>query len=285
MNKTSHDNHDNPLVSVYIPTKDRPDLLKRAIVSVLSQTYKNIEIVISDDGSGHETYEVVTSFQKHNSNIVYIRSPSSRGACVARNRALKHASGKFITGLDDDDYFTPDRIDKFLKSWKPGISFLCSLFYTYDGNKYLPSHYYNRTITFSEQLRRNYVGSQIFTKRDYLINNNLFFDEEYPAWQDQDYFTRLLLNLGHAKRVYCRTYICHVDHDHDRITSPRNTLLGYRLYSKRFKCYMSRSQRISLIINTNLLRGQRMRKRWLWICLRSGNFWDLFRLLNSSIKF
>ena len=74
-----------PLVSVYITTKNRVTMLNRAVHSVLEQTYPNVEIIISDDGSTDETQQQVNKWCEQYTNIVYIRSSASKGACHARN--------------------------------------------------------------------------------------------------------------------------------------------------------------------------------------------------------
>ncbi|HAY4006682.1 TPA: glycosyltransferase family 2 protein, partial [Escherichia coli] len=105
-------NNGNELVSVYIPTHNRVDMLERAIMSVLKQSYPNIEIIVSDDGSQDNTKKIVTSYMQQYSNIKYVFSSEAKGACHARNLAIAKASGTYITGLDDDDEFTQDRIEE-----------------------------------------------------------------------------------------------------------------------------------------------------------------------------
>ena len=271
-----------PLVSVYIPTKNRAEMLKRAIDSVLAQTYKNLEIVVSDDGSTDETPDVMRVYCEAHNNIKYIRSSVSEGACAARNKAIMAATGEFITGLDDDDRFTPERVSSFIDNWAPRISFLCTLGCTYDGKNYHKSRYYNKTIKYAQQVRRNYVGTQIFTKTAYLKEHKIFFDERFPAWQDYDLFTRLLLELGPAKRVMKRTYIQHTDHEQGRITNPRRILKGYRLFLAKNKKNMSKSQRASLIINANILRDHQVGIHFVYKCIKLGNLWDAVKVLKKQ---
>ena len=106
-----------PLVSIYIPTKNRLKLLKRAINSVRAQTYPNTEIIIVDDGSTDGTKEYLKTLEKE-SNIVVIYRDKSYGATDARNLAIKKSKGDFLTGLDDDDFILPDRIEYFVNFWE-----------------------------------------------------------------------------------------------------------------------------------------------------------------------
>lgn len=97
-----------PLVSAIITTHNRLDLLKRAINSVLSQTYKNIECIVISDNSTDGTDEYCNSLE----GVKYISIPASdsRGANYARNVGVNISKGHYIAFLDDDDYWLPEKI-------------------------------------------------------------------------------------------------------------------------------------------------------------------------------
>ena len=106
----------NQLVSVVIPTFNRPVYLNRAIKSVLEQTYKPIEIIVVDDNNPEdiarkETETIMESFTSY-PNIIYIRHNRNKNGSAARNTGLKNAKGKYITFLDDDDEIAPRKIQK-----------------------------------------------------------------------------------------------------------------------------------------------------------------------------
>ncbi len=97
----------SPLVTVWVPTLNRQDMLKRALNSVLAQSYDNIEIFIVDNGSTDNTEAVVADYMAKYDSIRYHKFDENKGACAARNYAITHAKGFFVTGLDDDDEFLP----------------------------------------------------------------------------------------------------------------------------------------------------------------------------------
>lgn len=101
---------ESPLVTIYTITRNRADLLPRAMNSVLSQTYKNIEYILIDSASTDNTQEVVASFK--DDRIRYIRLEENRtfGQCI--NLAASMATGKYFTELDDDDEYVLDKIEK-----------------------------------------------------------------------------------------------------------------------------------------------------------------------------
>jgi glycosyltransferase domain-containing protein len=110
-------NQQPPLVSVIIPTYNRPNYVKRAVESILNQTYKNIEIVIVDGSTNDVTEKAIQPYSIHH-QIHYIRQneihngsleQNISNASRARNEGVKAAKGKYIATLDDDDFWCNER--------------------------------------------------------------------------------------------------------------------------------------------------------------------------------
>ncbi len=95
-----------PLVSVIIPTYNRPLYLKQAIESAIRQKYQNIEIIVSDDCSSESPQALVESFQ--DSRIRFYRNPQNLGICLNVVNAFKQAKGKYVASLNDDDMWNED---------------------------------------------------------------------------------------------------------------------------------------------------------------------------------
>jgi len=96
------------MVSVIIPTYNRAKLLKKAIASVLAGSYKDIEIIVVDNGSVDNTKEVVDSFE----GVQYLKIPNSGGAATPKNVGIKKARGEYIATLDDDDIWFKNKLEK-----------------------------------------------------------------------------------------------------------------------------------------------------------------------------
>jgi glycosyltransferase involved in cell wall biosynthesis len=103
-------NESSPLVSAVIPTRNRPDLVCRAIRTVLSQTYRNIEIVVVVDGRDSATIEALGQFSGANLRILALES--SVGGSEARNLGVRNARGTWVALLDDDDEWMPTKIEE-----------------------------------------------------------------------------------------------------------------------------------------------------------------------------
>lgn len=104
---------DNPLITIIIRTCNRPHILRYALESVKQQTYKNIEVIVVEDGKANSV-EAIHQFRDF-INIKYIYSNNHIGRAAAGNMALQAAVGDYINFLDDDDLLYPNHIELLVK--------------------------------------------------------------------------------------------------------------------------------------------------------------------------
>jgi len=100
-----------PLVSVIMATYNKADYIERAVKSVLAQNYKNIELIIVDDGSTDGTKELIQPFLSD--QRIYYFQEENKGVSIARNNGVRISKGKYIAILDSDDFWC--QIDKLEK--------------------------------------------------------------------------------------------------------------------------------------------------------------------------
>ncbi|QCJ45309.1 glycosyltransferase family 2 protein [Bacillus sp. S3] len=100
-----------PKVSVIVPLYNGEKYIEETILSIINQTYKNIEIIVIDDGSSDQSAVITKNLMKQYSNIKYIYQ-NNQGVSVARNKGMKEASGEFVTFLDSDDFWHTQKIEK-----------------------------------------------------------------------------------------------------------------------------------------------------------------------------
>jgi len=227
-------NSTEKLVTVYIPTYNRPLLLERAIKSVIKQTYPAIEIIVVDDGSTDNTAEVLKLLMAKYSNLRVFSHQRSKGACAARNLAIENAKGFYITGLDDDDEFLPHRVSDFVENYSADYSFLCATSIQVNKTEQLKRLERNSFISWAEIKNKNHVGNQIFIERSRLTVN-LRFSEEMPAWQDYELWFRLIKEYGTAYRVDNHSYKVDVGSAVDRISTSSKAYLGFCKFIERHK--------------------------------------------------
>jgi glycosyltransferase involved in cell wall biosynthesis len=98
-----------PLFSIIIPTYNRADRLKIALLSLCNQTIKNFEVIVADDGSTDNTREIVESF-KNQLSLKYIWEENWGGPARPRNLGIKLAKGDWICFLDSDDFWFPEKL-------------------------------------------------------------------------------------------------------------------------------------------------------------------------------
>jgi len=109
----------NPVVSVIIPTYNRAEDLKRAIDSVLKQTFQDFEILIIDNHSSDATDEMISHI---NNATIFVHKINNRGIIAAsRNLGIKAARGKYIAFLDSDDWWTVDKLNRSVEELDKGM--------------------------------------------------------------------------------------------------------------------------------------------------------------------
>lgn len=190
------------MVSVVIPTHNRADLIGRAIVSVLNQSYKDIELLIVSDGSTDETKTVVDEFINKDKRVRYHEYFPSKGGNFARNAGIHLSVGEYVAFLDDDDEWLPDKLTKQLdvmQSDKKNVLVYtgCNIIYVNDGVKYSAIPKLQGDLG-KQILLDNYVGSTstVILKKSVLSKSGEF-DENLQALQDYDLWIRIA-QQGHV---------------------------------------------------------------------------------------
>lgn len=131
----------NPLISVYVPTHNRANLLmERALPSVLRQTYRNIEVIVCAHGCTDGTHIAVSALAARDSRVRLIRVERNKtypptaenhwlaGPVVPSNAALKECRGEWIARIDDDDVWTPGHLERLLRFAQRGYEFVSSAY-------------------------------------------------------------------------------------------------------------------------------------------------------------
>ena len=183
------------MVSAIITTHNRPELLKRAIESVLHQTYKDIECIVVDDNSSDNTKDICSQYSV---NYIYIPPNESKGGNYARNLGIKASNGDYCAFLDDDDYWEPEKIEKQLYLIKKNDSEFVHCGRRLEIVK-------NNYVYYKDKMPRSSHGgdmhkrvlftictttSCIMCKRLALIEVGLF-DENLKFWQEYELTIRL----------------------------------------------------------------------------------------------
>ena len=133
-------------VSIIMPSYNYALYIKKAIESVLSQTYKNWELIIIDDASTDNSLSIINEYLKNDSRVKLIINDKNIGLCASLNKAIQLADGEWIAFLESDDEFLPESIEEKIKAAKLGADFIYTdveLFQDKDRKKELELYFKN----------------------------------------------------------------------------------------------------------------------------------------------
>ena len=187
------------LVSAIITTHNRStETVLRAVNSVLSQTYENMELIVVDDSTSEYPHrqDVENTVRGASDRILYIKHPTSRGANAARNTGLAYAKGYYVAFLDDDDEWSPNKIEEQLKGFTDNTIALvyCGMVIInekQDKRRERKSPF-KKGYVYNELLKKNFIGSTSnpLLKRA-CIDRVGYFDIDLRSSQDYDLWLRL----------------------------------------------------------------------------------------------
>lgn len=240
---------ERPLVSVVVPTYNRPAYLRRAIASVADQTYEPIELIVVDDcsdvpvaenldlssaegalnnsegissdaegglnDSKGYSYHVEADLNDYKANlnddegeldesekferVEVVRHEENRGGSAARNTGIREATGRYVALLDDDDQWTPEKVERQVDRLRRG-----DVGAVFTGGRVIDENGETKRVSRAPAtapkgpaltkrlLCRNVVGScSVFMVEADAIESAGPFDERFPSWQDQEWYVRL----------------------------------------------------------------------------------------------
>lgn len=156
--------NDKKLISVIMPAYNCAKYISEAIESVLSQTYKNLEIIVVNDGSIDNTEDILQPFT--NSGLINYFSQENKGPSAARNRGLKEGKGEYVAFLDADDLWNKDKLEKsvnFLE--KNNFDWVCTsmIKFKQNGEKFI------------KRIPDNSFALNFSTKEVKQLTNGIFF--------------------------------------------------------------------------------------------------------------
>lgn len=184
----------NPLISVIIPMYNAERYIERCIASIIQQTYKNIEIIIIDDGSQDNSKQIVHQLiNKYNINIIKYFWQKNKGVSAARNYGLQQANGDYLTFVDADDWIAPEMYNSMLQLIQQNNADLviCGRIRVIEDKEI---HYKSTNILhfYDGKIEMNQLGNQF----DLNISPNKLYDRK--LWDD----LKLPENMSYAEDLY-----------------------------------------------------------------------------------
>lgn len=187
-NKKDVSSHNSPKVSIIVATYRRKETLKKALQSLTTQTYSNIEIIVIDDNADDEwnteVEKIVNSIKSSNGyEAIYIKNKDNKGSAETRNIGIRQASGEYVTFLDDDDLYLSNKVKKQVEHMiKEGSDFsLTDLWLYNEKDKLIEKRRRDYIKDFSSDsliryhLMHHMTGTDVMMfKKKYLIDIGMF---------------------------------------------------------------------------------------------------------------
>lgn len=198
-----------PKVSVIMPVYNGEKYIEQAIDSVLSQSFRDFELIVVDDGSTDRSAEIVGSYR--DTRVRYVTNPCNLGLAAARNRGIEVSNGEYLAWLDCDDISLPNRLLKQVAlldeypniglcgTWVRTLGLESEQVWQYPTN---PSFVRSRML-FDDPL----ATSAAMVRRDCLSAEDLRFDARFPLAEDYDLWERVsrtngVCNIAEVLTVY-----------------------------------------------------------------------------------
>jgi len=180
-----------PLISVIIPTYNRGWIIGEAIDSVLSQTYRQFELIVVDDGSSDSTDDILRGYKDHAELI----KQKNQGVSAARNTGIRRSRGRYIAFLDSDDFWLPEKLSRqieFFLSHPEALVCQTEEIWIRNGVRVNPKRRHKKP---SGMIFERSLGLCLVSPSAVMINRALFkevglFDENLAACEDYDLWLR-----------------------------------------------------------------------------------------------
>jgi glycosyltransferase involved in cell wall biosynthesis len=204
------------LIDIILPTFNRSHVVERAIVSVLNQTYENLNLYIINDGSTDETENILKKYSDHPK--VHLLKQENRGVSSARNLGIKHSEAEWIAFIDSDDEWLPHKLNRQMAfiSQHPQYRFIHSNeIWIRHGLRVNAKKKFDKSNheIFKRSLETCLISpSTVMIKRELCIEHGCF-DERFLICEDYDLWLKILVReeVGFISEELIRKYGGHDD--------------------------------------------------------------------------
>lgn len=195
----------NPLVSIIVPVYKVEAYLERCVESIIAQTYRNIEVILVDDGSPDRCGKMCDEYAEKY-QVIQVLHQNNQGQAAARNKAAKLAKGEYILFVDSDDYITNDHVEYlvFLRDQYGADVAIGGFRYQYEGEPQQERPAQDNVIVMntSETLSNmNYGKGYGATPWAKLFSRKVVLENPFPEGQIYEDLATMYKLIGEAKRV------------------------------------------------------------------------------------
>ena len=188
------------MLSIIIPIYNSEKYVQRCLDSIVSQTNKNFEVILIDDGSTDDSANICKQYCSNNSNFKYFYQKNG-GPGAARNKGLRYSIGELISFIDPDDFVSSNYVETILRNMNSDLLFFSSIHQKLNSHDEVHSFNNNTNVTFLSVLLEQheywdygYTWNKCFRK-DIIASYNLLFNENINHAEDE------LFTLEYAKNI------------------------------------------------------------------------------------
>ncbi|MBQ9140649.1 MAG: glycosyltransferase [Lachnospiraceae bacterium] len=240
------------MVSCIVTTYKRPiEILKRALDSVVTQTFQDIELIVVNDAPQEQVLaeEIRKLMETYNMPKQYIVHEKNQGACAARNTGIEQARGEYLAFLDDDDEWLPQKLARQMTYMQEEIALVYCSHYVIDRKRRkrlieepLAREGYHED-EFVQLLRVNFIGSTSYPLlRTEAVRAVGGFCTDIKASQDHDLWLRIAQKY---KISYCREPLVILHYSEEAISrNIQNSIQGYEYLLKKYEDYYGKQREL-----------------------------------------
>lgn len=237
------------LISIIIPVYNASSTIDKTIESALRQSYYNIEIILIDDCSTDNSFNIIKNNSDNDKRIKVYRNEINLGVANTRNLGIKLASGEFIAFLDSDDIWKRDKLEKQIRYIKKKNADICYTSYEMTNSRGTDLEIYKvpNNINYKGLLKENVICcSSVLIKSEILKGNQFnseFFHEDFVLWLNLLKNSFKLVGLQESLVIYRKG-----GRSSDKIKASKNRWIIYRK-SEKLTLVLSMYYFVCYIIN------------------------------------
>lgn len=173
-----------PLVSIVTPVYNAQNYLEETILSVINQTYSNWELLLIDDCSTDNSYEIIEKYLKKDKRIRYLKNDKNSGPAITRNKGIKEAKGEYIAFLDSDDLWYENKLEKQIGFMLANNIIMSHGDYEMidENGKYLKSINTKIELDYFQLLKENQIKTSFL-----ILNHSKIKDIYFPNIRHEDF--------------------------------------------------------------------------------------------------
>ena len=230
-------------ISVIIPVYNSSTYLRKCLDSVVNQTLKDIEIIVINDGSTDDSKNIIEEYLCKYKNIIFI-DQENKGIGKTRNIGIKKATGEYITFVDSDDYIKENMLEEYYKyAKKHNFDLVIGSYIKKINNKEIifeNNKFKTGNVKTTPQILYliEYGPWAKLYKREMLINNNIYFDEE-RKYEDMPFVSKALLKSKLIGQI-TEPYYYYIIHNNSETTTMDKRVFDILDILKEIKDYYKR---------------------------------------------